>query len=413
MTGSGQSERARVVIAGGGIAGLEALLALNDLAADSLDLTLVAPEPDFVYKPLTVDEPFSQTPAERRELEPLARELGARFVQQPLAAVRPDDRVVALGDGSELEYDALAVCVGGRVRPVYTEAVTFWATNERLEIRDLLEQAAASASKRLAFVVPPGVTWSLPLYELALMSEREARIAGSGEVELLLVTPESAPLVLFGEQASQAVAELLKARGIGVRAGAHVSEADGGLWITPGHERLVAGAAIALPVIDGPAIPGLPVDEGGFIPIDEHARVKGADGVYAAGDGTSFPIKQGGIGTQQADAAAEHIAARFAGQLDPRPFRPVLRGKLITGDETLSMLANVAGGAGEGVATVDYLWWPPHKVSGRYLAPYLVGATPYQDPEPPGRSLDVEVALPTEWHREPMALDPYGPPPDG
>ncbi len=298
------------------------------------------------------------------------------------------------------------------MRPVYTEAVTFWATNERLEIRDLLEQAAASASKRLAFVVPPGVTWSLPLYELALMSEREARIAGTGEVELLLVTPESAPLVLFGEQASQAVAELLEARGIGVRAGAHVSEADGDLWITPGHEPLVAGAAIALPVIDGPAIAGLPIAEGGFIPIT-NTRASRAPTVYAAGDGTSFPIKQGGIGTQQADAAAEHIAARLAGHLDPRPFRPVLRGKLITGDETFSMLADVAGGAGEGVATADYLWWPPHKVSGRYLAPYLVGATPCPDPEPPGRSLEVEVALPTEWHREPMALDPYGPSPDG
>ena len=30
-----------------------------------------------------------------------------------------------------------------------------------------------------------------------------------------------------------------------------------------------------------------------------------------------------------------------------------------------------AGGGGEGVASPDYLWWPPHKVSGRYLAPWL------------------------------------------
>lgn len=399
-----------MVIAGGGIAGLEALLALNDLGADRLDLTLVAPDPEFVYRPLVIDEAFSLSPAERRELEPLAGELGARFVRQPLAAVRPADQVVALGDGSELEYDALVVCVGGRPRPVYTEAVTFWDTSERLAIRDLLEQAAASASKRLAFVVPPGVTWSLPLYELALMFEREARIAEGGEVELLVVTPESAPLTLFGEQASQAVAELLQARGIEVRASSYVSEAAEGLVIAPGHERLEAGAAIALPVIDGPAIAGLPADADGFMPIDEHARVKGADGVYAAGDGTNFPIKQGGIGTQEADAAAEHIAARFAGHSNPAPFRPVLRGKLITGEETLSMLADVAGGAGEGAASADYLWWPPHKVSGRYLAPYLVGATPYEDPEPPGHSLDVEVALPMEWHREPMRVDAYGAP---
>jgi hypothetical protein len=47
-------------------------------------------------------------------------------------------------------------------------------------------------------------------------------------------------------------------------------------------------------------------------------------------------------------------------------------------------------------------------VSGRYLAPWLAGEEPH-DPEPPRHSIDIEVALPKEWHREPMALDPYEP----
>src|SRR5439155_4102940 len=123
-----------------------------------------------------------------------------------------------------------------------------------------------------------------------------------------------------------------------------------------------------LPVLDGPGIPGLPADERGFIPIDEHARARGTQDVYAAGDGTTFPIKQGGIATQEADAAAEHIAARFGAELEPQPFRPVLRGRLLTGDESPSMEAEIAAGGGEGVASPDCLWWPPQKVSGRYLA---------------------------------------------
>jgi sulfide:quinone oxidoreductase len=131
--------------------------------------------------------------------------------------------------------------------------------------------------------------------------------------------------------------------------------------------------------------------------------------VYAAGDGTTFPIKQGGLATQQADAAAEHIAASAGADVDPRPFHPVLHGRLLTGDESLSLSADVGGGSGEGAASLDYLWWPPHKVSGRYLPAWLAGEEPRQDPEPPRHSLEVEVALPTEWHREPMALDPYGP----
>ncbi len=154
-------------------------------------------------------------------------------------------------------------------------------------------------------------------------------------------------------------------------------------------------------------IAGLPCDETGFIPIDEHARVKGVDDVYAAGDGTTFPIKQGGLATQQADAAAEHIAARLGADLDPRPFHPVLRGKLLTGGESLNLSHSLTGGEGEGEASADYLWWPPHKISGRYLAPWLAGTGVRPEPEPPGLSLDVEIALPTEWHEQPMALDPH------
>jgi sulfide:quinone oxidoreductase len=136
--------------------------------------------------------------------------------------------------------------------------------------------------------------------------------------------------------------------------------------------------------------------------------VKGADDVYAAGDGTNFPIKQGGIGTQEADAAAQHIAARAGADIEPAPFHPILRGKLITGVETLSMRSDPTGGTGEGVASLDYLWWPPHKVAGRYLAPFLSGDESHEV-EPPDHGVDVELELPHEWHHEPMALDPYGP----
>ena len=137
--------------------------------------------------------------------------------------------------------------------------------------------------------------------------------------------------------------------------------------------------------------------------------MQGLDDVYAAGDGTNFPIKQGGIGTQQADAAAEHIAARMGAAIEPAPFHPILRGKLLAGDESLNLSADVAGGAGEGAVSDDYLWWPPQKIGGRYLAPYLEGEDTQLGLEPPRHPMEVEVELPREWHREPMALDIFGP----
>jgi sulfide:quinone oxidoreductase len=324
--------------------------------------------------------------------------------------MRPEEHRADLADGSAVEYDAAIVCVGAPSRPAFSSAATLRAGGEPLEINELLRAAAEHDSRRVALVVPSGVTWTLPLYETALMAERRARELAL-DVRLTLVTPEATPLAMFGRIASDAVASLLRAREIDFRGSAHASEGEAGqLDLTPGGERLDAGAVIALPVLDGPAVEGLPTDPDGFIPIDEHARVVGAADVYAAGDGTNFPIKQGGIGTQQADAAAEHIAARAGADVEPKPFHPILRGKLLTADESLSLRADVGGGAGEGTASLDYLWWPPHKVSGRYLAAWMADEAPHAEPEPPAHPLDVEVELPHEWHREPMALDPYASP---
>lgn len=396
----------RVIVCGGGVAGLEALMALNDLGGDRLELTLVAAGPDFTYRPLTVEEPFTHQPAERRALEPIAAEFGARFVQGSLARVVAEKHQIELEDGTTLKYDGLLVCVGGKSRPPFRNATTFDVARGPLEIDDLIEKARGD---RIAFVVPPGVTWALPIYELALMTERRARAAGAGPPAIVVVTPESAPLVMFGPAASAAVGELLRSRGIDVEAGVYVHESEHGeLVLSPGEGALKAACVVALPVIEGPAIAGLPVDENGFIPIDEHARVLDTPDVYAAGDGTNFPIKQGGLATQEADAAAAHIAARAGAPVDAEPFRPVLRGKLLAGDESLHMRHDPSGGGGEGVASLDYLWWPPHKVSGRYLAAWLAKEMPHE-PDAPGPPLDVEVALPHEWHKEPMALDPYRP----
>jgi len=404
-----KTDGARVVIAGGGVAGIETLLALADLAGDRVAQTLVSPTPDFLYKPLLVEEPFDIGPAERYELEPLTEEKGAGFMQRAVSAVQPADHVVELDDGSALEYDYLVVCAGGRFVPAVEGAITFPYPGEAFRVDPLLDRAEES-DQRLLFIVPAGVTWSLPLYEIALMTQRRSVERGRA-VKVAIVTPESAPLAVFGPGVSSTIDGMLRARGIEVIPGSAVrSLEDEGIRLSPGERVLGPAVAVALPVMEGPAIEGLPADGQGFIPIDEQARVKGVEDIYAAGDGTNFPIKQGGLAAQEADAAAEDIAHRIGAAPAPQPFRPVLRGKLLTGDESVNLRAAVAGGGGEGEASLDVLWWPPQKISARYLAPLLYHGQVREELDPPRRSLDVEVALPMEWHEEPMAIDPLEPP---
>ena len=411
MNSHSSNRKPHVLIAGGGIAGLEAMMAVRDHAGERVDITLAAPDPDFVYKPLIVEEPFSAQPAEQHALAPIAEQFDAQFIQQPITAVLPKAHKVELADGSSLEYDKLILCIGARPRPAFAHAVPLRTDGTVIPIDSLLRETESSESGVMAFVIPPGRTWPLPVYELALMAQRRVRELGVQGVECLVVTPEESPLIVFGRAASDAVSSLLAARGIKIRTAVRVKEAASGqLLLAPGDERIEIGQMVSLPVLEGPDLAGIPADEEGFIPIDDHARVRGVEDVYAAGDGTNFPIKHGGIGTEEADAAAEHIAASLGAEIDPQPFRPVIRGKLLTGDDSLHMQHDVAGGGGEGTASPDYLWWPPGKVAGRYLSAFL-GQRIAGDLEPPPHLLDVEVALPEEWHKDPMALDPFRPMP--
>ena len=79
MTG----EPHRVVIAGGGVAGLEALLALRALAGDRVALTLVSRAPDFFYRPAAVAESFARGEVRRTPLAQAAASVNARFVCAP------------------------------------------------------------------------------------------------------------------------------------------------------------------------------------------------------------------------------------------------------------------------------------------------------------------------------------------
>lgn len=378
------ARRVRVVIAGAGVAGLEALLALRVLAGLRTEVTLVSPESTLVERPMTTAEPFDRGIARRHDLRAIAEDQRARLLIDRVEAVRPEARVVRLGRGDELPYDALVVATGAALRAALPGAVTFGLEGGVAAMRAVLDDLRGGRARSAAFALASEASWPLPLYELALMTGAELRAAGVRGARLTVVTPEPAPLALFGPRAAEALAPLLADRGVAVRVGVSPAAVEPGRLALAGGGEVEADRVVALAAAVGQAPRGLPVDDAGFVAVDPHGRVPGLPGIYAAGDATAFPLKQGGLAAQQADAVAEAIAAELGAIDGPEPFRPVVRGLLLVGGAPLYLRAEPGSGRAatalasgrRSAAAESALWWPPAKIAGRYLGPYFATARP-------------------------------------
>jgi sulfide:quinone oxidoreductase len=361
----------RVVIAGGGVAGLETLLALHELAGDLVDLELLAPDPQFWYRPLAPAEPFDAGHARRFDLARIAEHVGALFTLGQLASVDTDARIARTSNGTTIEYDALVVACGAAPRSWLQGALTFRGPADSDKFRVLLAESETGSIRSIAFTAPPTGVWPLPLYELALQTAAHLEARGE-KVELTLATPEPEPLALFGHAATTEIRGLLAKSEIRLLTSCYaVAYYAGKLALVP-RSTVYADRVVALPRLEGSRILGLPQDADGFIGTDLNGRVHGLSGVYAAGDVTQFPIKQGGIAAQQADAVAESIAAEAGADVEPHPFTPVLRGLLLTGGAPHYLRHEPIAGHGDtSTAATETLWWPPAKIVGRYLSPFL------------------------------------------
>jgi sulfide:quinone oxidoreductase len=340
-----------VVIVGGGVAALEAALALRKLAGDRVKLTLLAPR---------------QLP-----LAKFAAELNATLVRDTVAAVDGQRQVLHTGSGRERPYDALVIAVGAKTRDVLPDAVAIDFSRVDKSLYGLIDEIDSRSLRSLAFVAL-APTWPLPVYELALLVQEHAR-EKDVDLAVTIITSEQRPLAVFGESVSTAVAGILADADIQTILGARVESSSGELTVHPGGQQLRFDRVVAVPRLVG-AITGLAADADGFLPITSHCEVSGIERVYAAGDATDFPVKYGGIAAQQADAAAASIAAVAGAPTEPTPFDGVVHGALIKGrnQPRLYFTARIEGGLAHDSRTSDTPTTSPEaKIAARYLGPYL------------------------------------------
>lgn len=363
-----------VVIAGGGVAAIEAALALQDLAGDRVTVSICSPRRNFVYRPYAVGEPYGVSHVATYDLERLADAAGARYLPHSIASVNRQSRLAVTHDGESIPYGDLIVCPGTKMLWPVPGATTFWGIADEGDVTKVMAQIREGEARHVAFTMPSVESWALPLYELALLARSELDRTGD-DAELTIVTPEDAPLQVFGRGVAEGTVELLAERRIEVVTGTHPVRFQSGQLETVPAGPLPFDQVVSVPKLEGRRIRGVPHDVEGFVRIDGHCRVLGCEYVYAAGDVTTFPVKQGGLATQQADIAAEAIAARLGASVEPREFDPILRGVLWTGERPRYLQGWLGGGHGESSTMTETPPWGSDqgKIVGRYLTDFLAG----------------------------------------
>jgi sulfide:quinone oxidoreductase len=394
----------RLLVAGAGVAGLEALVALHTLAPGRFDVTLVDPSSHFRLRALDIGEPFGLPRARRYPLTELAHDLGAALIGDPVHRVEHDDHAAVLRSGRRIGYDVLLLAVGARPYPALSEGVLF----DPAHGRDVLARLAADPAGHTAVVVPPGVGWTLPAYELALLLSTRPGAA------VTLVTAETAPLEAFGRPGTALAREELDAAGVALVTAARAIATSPTRVGVEGRFALDVDRIVHLPRHVGPGIPGVRCNATGFVVTGPDGAVAGMDGVFAAGDGTSGAIKHGGLAAQQGDAAARAIASRAGVVRDAARPEPTLRGVLRTPSGPRCLQATAGGREITAEVSRHPLWWPPTRVASAWLTPWLAtrdahrtrhGATapPPLPPERPQREASFPRVVERSTTRPPTA----------
>lgn len=428
---------------------MEALLGAHELLGERAELRLIEPEEEFRYRAVDSAEPLRSQPERTLTVAQLLAGTGATIVRDRLVEVREQDRTLLTRDGDLLPFDYLLIAVGARPQRALRQGAVWRPGQDPAVLAEILAGLASGAVARAGVVIPRGVRWPLPGYELALVLGWTAQAPG----RVTLVTAERRPLEALGPDAIDLVTGELTRAEVELITGVEAHDATGAeatsarLRLTreppslaadalvgrpsrpseddvvtepsspveptaasgpsatleptppashqPDADRLVEfDRLLSLPTVSGPMIGGVASDAAGFVVVDEQLRALGGRRVWAAGSCLAAALEHSALAAQQADAAIAEIAAEF-GVRAAAPASPLeLTGILLRGQRERWLAANPP--ATNRPSTLC-LWWP----TGRALGPRLAQRIAALDPAvrhglgvvPPGLAVRVRMVM--------------------
>jgi NADH dehydrogenase len=336
-----RTDRKRVVVLGGGFAGLSAALALRP---DRHDVTLVDRSPHFEYLP-NIHELLSGVKTPELLRLPLDRELrsaGHRFVRDTVTGIDPDRRTVATQRRPAIAYDALIVTLGGvdatrGVPGVVEHAFPFKTVEQCDRIGRRLARLAPRRRPGRVVIVGGG------LEGVEALGEILRRYRNSG-LHVTLVEARERLLPEAPASLDRHVRDLCAPYRVDLRLESPVQRVE--------PKAVVLGDGSSLPSdltiwTGGPAPPDLLADcglapRGAWAPVDSTLQSVGHPETFIAGDAVELPTplpKQGYHALDMGTCAARNAERLLAGgRLEP--FRPSGKPTLISfGDLTCFLVA--------------------------------------------------------------------------
>ena len=347
----------RVVILGGGVAGLTAAYELRRRLGDRAEITVVAPSAQFSLGPALLWVPFGRKLSTIGfSIAPALARCHMRFVRASADRVDPEQRIV-LADGKKIPYDYLLVATGPRadgtaipgVSGQFNASTSIWSEAPAVEAGRALEHMLDHPGP-VVIGAAQGAAYLSAAYEFALSLDAALRRRGTrAQATLTFITPEPylGHLDVGAPAARRALERLFQRRGITALTGVEIARVDrDGVQLRDGR-TLPATYTMIIPPFTGAVgiwkSPGL-TDEQGFVPVDARYRHPCYPEIYAAGvaarPAVRSPLadalpKTGYLSAAMAKAAARTIAVAITGEAPARrPLPRLLDLRLIDGGDS-------------------------------------------------------------------------------
>lgn len=368
--------RPEILIAGSGPGALEATLALSASEHIDASISLISPQTEFTYRPNMVMEPFG---VEETASYAVAEVIRHPNVTQWLGTLERVDAAAGKAwspEDDEFNFDALIVATGTEMHADLPESVVTFGQQGSLEkLKDIVGEIEAGTITNVLFTAPAGPTWQLPLYEFTLMCADRAERQSGQQIEIAIATPESEPLEVLGAENSATVRQLCGEFGVVIHADTTVEAYDGVTADLSDGSAFPVDRVFAFPRLTGRTPAGLPTNDDGFLRVDDSQRVEGTTNVYAVGDVTDFRVKQGGLASEQGDAAITAIETALGSRDAPVPFSREIEALLLTADRRVAMRARIGAESSQSIE-VEQPTGPAQKIHSKLLAERLRAISP-------------------------------------